>query len=88
LQGATSVRGFGYRGEPDVRRNVATRCARKPYAWACRLLQTIPGIDEISAALILIEIGDDLLRFGSPSACHPAIALVMRALSVGSVEAS
>jgi len=73
------VRGFGYRGEPDVRRNVATRCA-KPYAWACRLLQTIPGIDEISAALILIEIGDDMRRFESPSGCRPAIALVMRAL--------
>ena len=38
----------------------------KPYAWAWRLLQTIPGIDEISAALILIEIGDDMRRFASP----------------------
>lgn len=28
------------------------------------LLQTIPGIDEIGAALILIEIGDDMGRFG------------------------
>ena len=41
--------------------------AMKPYAWAWRLLQTIPGIDEISAALILIEIGDDMQRFASPS---------------------
>ena len=41
--------------------------AMKPYAWAWRLLQTIPGIDEISAALILIEIGDDMRRFASPS---------------------
>jgi transposase len=41
--------------------------AMKPYAWAWRLLQTIPGIDEIGDALILIEIGDDMLRFGSPS---------------------
>lgn len=39
--------------------------AMKPYAWAWHLLQTIPGIDEIMAAMILIEIGDDLLRFGS-----------------------
>ena len=31
-----------------------------PYAWAHRLLQTIPGIDEIAAAMILIEIGDDI----------------------------
>ena len=28
------------------------------------LLQTIPGIDEIGAAMILIEIGDDMSRFG------------------------
>ena len=36
----------------------------QPYAWAHRLLQTIPGIDAIAAALILIEIGDDMSRFG------------------------
>jgi hypothetical protein len=34
--------------------------AMKPYAWAWRLLQTIPGIDEIAAAMILIEIGDNV----------------------------
>jgi transposase len=39
----------------------------EPYAWAWRLMQTIPGIDQITAALILIEIGDDLRRFGSAS---------------------
>jgi transposase len=39
--------------------------AMQPYAWAHSLLQTIPGIDEIAAALILIEIGDDMARFGS-----------------------
>jgi len=38
--------------------------AMEPYAWAWRLLQTIPGIDEVAAALILIEIGDDLSHFG------------------------
>ena len=38
--------------------------AMQPYAWAHLLLQTIPGIDEIAAALILIEIGDDMGRFG------------------------
>lgn len=38
--------------------------AMQPYAWAHRLLQTIPGIDTIAAALILIEIGDDMARFG------------------------
>lgn len=39
--------------------------AMEPYAWAHRLLQTIPGIDEMAAAMILIEIGDDLSCFGS-----------------------
>jgi transposase len=39
--------------------------AMAPYAWAWRLLQTIPGIDQVAAALILIEIGDDLSHFGS-----------------------
>ena len=39
--------------------------AMQPYIWAWRLLQTIPGIDQISPAMILIEIGDDLRRFGS-----------------------
>jgi transposase len=39
--------------------------AMQPYAFAWSLLQTIPGIDEIAAAMILIEIGDDLSHFGS-----------------------
>ena len=39
--------------------------AMAPYAWAFQLLQTIPGIDAIAAASILIEIGDDMSRFGS-----------------------
>ena len=38
--------------------------AMQPYALAHGLLQTIPGIDQIAAALILIEIGDDMERFG------------------------
>ena len=38
--------------------------AMQPYHWAHRLLQTIPGIDQIASALILIEIGDDMTRFG------------------------
>jgi transposase len=40
--------------------------AMTPYQWAHRLLQTIPGIDQIASALILIEIGDDMKRFGAP----------------------
>jgi transposase len=43
--------------------------AMKPYEWA--FLQTIPGIDEISAAMILIEIGDTMARFGSARVWHP-----------------
>jgi transposase len=39
--------------------------AMPPYSWAWKLLQTIPGIDPISAAMILIEISDDLSRFGT-----------------------
>jgi transposase len=39
--------------------------AMQPYAWAWELLQTIPGIDAMAAAMILIEISDDLTRFGS-----------------------
>lgn len=39
--------------------------AMQPYAWAWQLLQTLPGIDQISAAMILIEISDDLTRFGT-----------------------
>ena len=38
--------------------------AMAPYSWAHRLLQTIPGIDQIASAMILIEIGDDMRRFG------------------------
>lgn len=39
--------------------------AMAPYEWAFKLLQTLPGLDEIGAAMILVEIGDDLARFGS-----------------------
>jgi transposase len=50
--------------------------ALQPYAWAHELLQTIPGIDEIAAALILIEIGDDMARFGRAQslACWAALS--------------
>ena len=48
----------------------------QPYAWAHQLLQTIPGVDEIAAALILIEIGDDMARFGCAErlACWAALS--------------
>jgi transposase len=48
----------------------------QPYAWAHQLLQTIPGIDQIAAALIIVEIGDDMARFGSPErlACWAALS--------------
>ena len=39
--------------------------AMKPYQKEWRLLQTIPGIDQISAAMLLVEIGVDMSRFGN-----------------------
>jgi len=39
--------------------------AMEAYRQAWELLQTIPGIDAIAAAMILIEIGADMSRFGS-----------------------
>lgn len=41
------------------------RDAMVPYAVAWFRLQTIPGIDEMAAAAILIEMGEDLSHFGS-----------------------
>jgi transposase len=38
--------------------------AMQSYQWAHRLLQTIPGIEQIASALILIEIGDNMAQFG------------------------
>ena len=35
-----------------------------PWANAWKLLQTLPGISEISAAALLAEIGDDMSQFG------------------------
>lgn len=39
--------------------------ALKPYRESWHLLQTIPGIDEASAAMLLAEIGVDMGRFGN-----------------------
>lgn len=41
------------------------RNAMAPYAEAWIRLQTLPGIDEMAAVMILIEMGDDLTHFGS-----------------------
>lgn len=38
-----------------------------PYQTILQNLQTVPGIDEFSAAMILVEIGDDMAAFGSPA---------------------
>lgn len=38
-----------------------------PYQTILQNLQTIPGIDELSAAMILVEIGEDMAAFGSPA---------------------
>lgn len=39
--------------------------AMEPYEKEWQLLQTIPGIDEVAAAVLLVEIGVDMERFGS-----------------------
>jgi transposase len=36
------------------------------HAWAIELLQTLPGIDVMAAAMILVEIGTDMSKFGAP----------------------
>jgi transposase len=47
----------------EIDRQVFT--AMEPYKEEWRLLQTIPGMDQTSAAMLLIEIGVDMSRFGS-----------------------
>lgn len=39
--------------------------AMSPYKTQWEILQTIPGVDKISAAMLIIEIGVDMKRFGS-----------------------
>ena len=39
--------------------------AMKPYQEELQLLQTIPGIDKMGAAMLLAEIGVDMSRFGN-----------------------
>lgn len=39
--------------------------AMQPYNEQWQVLQTIPGIDKVSAAIIISEIGIDMQRFGS-----------------------
>jgi transposase len=49
--------------------------AMAPYREYWQLLQTIPGIDQISAAMILIEIGDDLSAFANAKHLASWVAL-------------
>ena len=44
----------------------AIRKQLEAFTEPCLLLQTIPGIDEVSAGAIIAEIGPDLQAFGSP----------------------
>lgn len=46
----------------DIDSQVVT--AMTPYQEEWQLIQTIPGFDEISAAMLLAEIGPDMSRFG------------------------
>ena len=38
----------------------------EPWRWAVELLQTIPGIDAMGAAMLIVEIGVEMEAFGSP----------------------
>lgn len=44
--------------------NELRRCLSS-HKWAIELLQTIPGIDEIGACMLIIEIGTDMTAFGT-----------------------
>ena len=37
-----------------------------PQQGLLQALQTIPGLDETGAAMLVVEIGDDMQAFGSP----------------------
>ena len=43
--------------------------AMQPYQKQWEILQTIPGIDAVSAALLIIEMGVDMEQFGSREQC-------------------
>ncbi len=36
----------------------------EPYQWAVNLIQTIPGIDQVGAAMLIVEIGIEMEAFG------------------------
>lgn len=45
--------------------DVQVVAAMKPYQEELQLIQTIPGIDKMGAAMLLAEIGVDMSRFGN-----------------------
>jgi transposase len=45
--------------------DVQVVAAMQPYSQEWKLLQTIPGIDQIGAAMLLAEIGTDMAKFGN-----------------------
>lgn len=55
--------------------------AMKPYQWAFELLQTIPGIDAVSSAMILIEIGDDMSHKVMPNSWLPGLHYVLATMN-------
>ena len=55
----------------DLERRIACFRAKllaglAPQQGLLNALQTIPGLDELGAALLLVEIGDDMQAFGTP----------------------
>ncbi len=59
----TRVRYCALRGLSSFNQRILAAMA--PYQHQWRLLQTLPGVDTIAAALLIAEIGIDRERFGS-----------------------
>ena len=54
----------------DLQRHIATLFRElvtklEPYKPILRAMETIPGIDRMAAAMLLVEIGDDMTAFGT-----------------------
>lgn len=71
----TSTHRFVLREVLDHIRDLEARIARfdaellkglTPFSWALDLLQTIPGIDIMGAAMLIVEIGVEMSAFGTP----------------------
>jgi len=64
----------------------AISVAMRPFAAQCVLLTTIPGVDELTAAAIIAEIGVDRRCSGRPSALPPGPAFARPTMRVWGSE--